>query len=402
MLFANLKILFKIPLYILGDILYLLSYVIPKRKNLWVFGAWFGKRYSDNSRALFEYVNENHPEIEAVWLTSKNKVMKKVKSRGYKSCLLQCLLGTWLSLRAEAGIISTDVKDLHPFTWGRMKIIQLWHGSPLKKIMHDDNITFKEPSLIRRILFPFLNQRNLNQILAASSSSVRDILAGAFRIPQDRVKITGYPRNDIFYNPTGESLAIVDMINELRRAGKVGIYLPTHRREGDPAFNDFIISGLRQIDGQLHKHDTTLLIKHHHYHRNEKSNHGPNFKSVRFISDDDVNDDLYGLLPYTDFLITDYSSIYFDYLLLDKPIIFFPFDIDDYLKSDREFYYEYNEITPGPKAEDWLELVDKIEDSLKNPDIYNDKRAEIREMFNKYQDGGSSERVFNEIKKIVS
>ena len=101
----------------------------------------------------------------------------------------------------------------------------------------------------------------------------------------------------------------------------------------------------------------------------------------------------------TDFLITDYSSIFFDYLLLDKPIIFAPFDQEDYLKNDREFYYNYELVTPGIKAKDWDEVLERVKNLIYCDNYtYNEERAFIKKMFHTFSDGNSSERVFQAIK----
>ena len=153
--------------------LYWLSYLIPKDKNLWVFGAWFGERYADNSKYLFEYVNKYHPEIKAVWLTRNQNTYDLIKKKGYKVYKINSLGGIYYSLRAKVGIISVGLKDINMYLTGNMQIVQLWHGIPLKKIMFDDKITFKQPTNFKKFLlflFPFLKSNfltNTNSLLGS-------------------------------------------------------------------------------------------------------------------------------------------------------------------------------------------------------------------------------------------
>ena len=102
-----------------------------------------------------------------------------------------------------------------------------------------------------------------------------------------------------------------------------------------------------------------------------------------------------------DLLITDLSSILFDYLLLDKPIVFSAFDMDTYIKRDRELYYRYEEITPGPKGENWTEVMQHVLELLNDPSIYEEERAQIKNRFNTYHDGSSSERVYTHVVKMM-
>ena len=100
----------------------------------------------------------------------------------------------------------------------------------------------------------------------------------------------------------------------------------------------------------------------------------------------------------TDILITDYSSSYFDYLLLNRPIIFAPFDLDSYLNQERGFYFDYDSHTPGEKALNWDELLSCIENSVNNPDNYKKQRQKLCKEFFEYMDGKDLGRIFSELR----
>ena len=103
-------------------------------------------------------------------------------------------------------------------------------------------------------------------------------------------------------------------------------------------------------------------------------------KNIYFV---DPSSDIYPFLKHVDLLITDYSSIYFDFLLLDRPIIFFCFDLEDYLAKNRDMYFEYNKVTPGDKARNYAELKTCIIKALKGQDEYSEERRKIKNiMFN--------------------
>lgn len=114
-----------------------------------------------------------------------------------------------------------------------------------------------------------------------------------------------------------------------------------------------------------------------------------------------TSDDPYPYLNISDVLITDYSSVYFDFLLKDKPIIFFPYDLEIYMSESRELYYEYDSITPGPRAENMEDLIKHLEESISGKDNYEIERRRVLDMMFDYDDGHSSERLYKEIIDIL-
>ncbi len=386
--------------------LYWISYIFPKDKKLWLFGAWFGEKYSDNSKYLFEYISKEHPEIKAVWLTKNPETFNLVKKKGLNVCKTYSLKGIWYALRANVCVVSTSLRDINLYTTAKVKVVQLWHGIPLKKIMFDDKISFKHPGLVRKILFiffPFLKKDIYysDALLIATSEEVQDKLASAFKVPRFNVKVTGYPRNDVFFHKEVENSKLVKRLKEEKRKGKsIAVYMPTHRKEGKIDIGSLLLNELEFIDRKLEEINCVLLTKFHFYHSNKSEN--KDLRNIIFVNDEMINQDIYPVLKMTDILITDYSSVYFDYLLLNKPIIFAPFDIEEYLKGDREFYYDYNKVTPGPKCKNWVEVLNWIYKFIENPKLYERERLKIRDIFHKYRDGESSKRVFNEIIKNFS
>lgn len=398
----------SIKMLIWWDLIYLLSFIFPKNKKLWVFGAWFAEKYSDNSKYLFEHVNEHHPEIRAVWLTKNNETLKLVRAKGYEAHLKNSFQGYYLSLRARVGVVSTGPEDINHFTVARMKIVQLWHGIPFKKY------GFANPEFIKKnkwinsrfhhLISPYLFHQFIKDNLYISTSVLtqknRSI---TFNVPKERVKITGQPRTDVFFRKTTEKNRTIEIIREKKEKGlKIGIYMPTHRSEGESEFiSNFLCNELDYINAELAELDVILLMKFHFYHLTESNKHNNQYSNVIFLNDRDFNQDIYPVLKETDFLVTDYSSVFLDYLLLDKPVIFSNFDYQNYLKTNTELFYDYQEITPGPKPENWHEVIKSIKNISEDEKTYRTKRNDIKETFHKFKDSGSSERVYNEIEKEI-
>ena len=368
--------------YIINIPLYYLSFFIPKNKNIWVFGAWFGEKYADNSKALFEFVNNNDKEIFAVWLTQSKIVFKYLKLKGMNVHYTYSLKGYYYSAIAKFVFVSTGMHDINRFVSTNNIKVQLWHGTPLKKIMYDvgSGPTVSELLLFfKQIFMPF--DFNNYKYLLSSTNNINDSLNSAFLDKIENIIIKGYPRNDQLFSCNKESLIT---------------FLPTHRGEGNGGiqkiFNSF---DSIKIDSFLMKNNYKLKIKPHFYDLDNV-----NIIESKVISVIKEDIDLYELLSKTDILITDYSSVYFDFLLLDRPIIFTPFDMKEYLNKDRELYYNYNDVTPGPKCKDWNEVMNEIEKLMNGEDNYRKEREKTNNDFNKYQDGNSSKRVYEFFKNM--
>ena len=192
-------------------------------------------------------------------------------------------------------------------------------------------------------------------------------------------------------------------LKSIRRRVKfkhVFLYLPTSRErrkyERVDLFGKYGFDS-KKIQKTLEKLDAILIIKAHPGDRVDLSGNSSDQRVYTPASAD--LPDAYQLLKETDVLITDYSSVYLDFLLLDRPVIFAPFDIDEYIKKDRELYYDYDDVTPGPKAKDWCEVFKLAEKSLKK-DTWKKRRLEVCRRFNKFRDNKSSERVFKLVMSV--
>jgi len=389
------NILIKSLIYVLNLPLYFISLTIPKNKNIWIFGAWVGENYSDNPKYLFEYVNKNCPDIKPIWLSKDYKTIRLIKANGWKAYNSYSVFGYFYSMIAKVCIVNQGMIDVNKFIPSPI-IINLWHGIPLKKIMYDDNIDnetdrFKK---IKKTFFSFLRYPEECNMMISCSEDDRINFSSAFKINKENIRITGYPRNDgIFIN---NNIRFVDK-NKFNV-----IYMPTFRNTSGKTGVFFM--DVKNICNKLSIIDTTLYFKMHFCDKDKVKELNKIIKElnhIKIIMDDEINNNIYNIINSFNILITDYSSIYFDFLLTNKPIIFFPFDYEKYIKEDRELYYDYNEITPGPKCKNWDEIIEWIKKFKNDPSLYADERKKIKDRFHKYQDGKSSERVYKEIKKLI-
>jgi len=379
----------KILIYTLNVPLYLIAKIIPKDDKIWIFGAWFGDKYADNSKYLFEYINENHPKIRAIWLTRNKDAYELVKAKGYEVYYTYSLKSILLGLRTKCSIfVQLNNVDNIPFLNNNRTLqIQLWHGTPLKKIGLDDTLHKYRRLKIKYIIFPFLEQK-FDYMITQSNEDKKNFKA-AFNVK--KISITGYPRNDSLFK-----------FKKIRKDKFNILYLPTFRGKIGSEIDLLTDYGFNYLEYNkwLGENNSLLYLKMHPVNKPSAGvvSKVKNYKNIKFLEEIDVAE----ILPQADILIIDYSSVYFDYLLTDKPIIFAPFDYERYITKDREFYYDYNKVTPGPKCKDWNEVLEWIEKFKNDPTLYLEERKIIKDKFHKYQDGNSCERVYNEIVKLVN
>ncbi len=390
------RILKKLLIYTLNLPLYYLMYLIKPKKNIWVFGAWFGENYLDNSRAFFKYIQKKQPNINPVWITA-DKAICDNKTFIYRNSFK----GYYYALIGDVYCVTHTISaDLYLFLNKYNRIfVQFWHGIPIKKIMADDKIQNKQiiPNFmqpLKFLIFPFTKTEY--SLVIASSICDQKNMSTAFSTPIQQVAITGHPRNDIFENSHSEYLQF-----------KI-LYAPTLRgifsdRDEVNLFDDFGFDN-KKILLFLEKNNIYLDIKMHPLNtvdpqfKNLIKSDYVNFLESQLDSQIEINE----VLQDYSIIISDYSGLYVDYLLTDRPIIFAPFDYEKYLTKDRELYYDYDEVTPGPKCKNWDEVLVWIEKFKKNPDLFKKEREIVKNKFHKYQDGKNCERVYKEIMKITA
>ncbi|KML28310.1 CDP-glycerol glycerophosphotransferase family protein [Priestia aryabhattai] len=370
---------------------YLISYCIPKRKDLIVFGGSRGKHIADNSSYLFEYIklNSTNQIMKPIWLTKNKDLEDKTENIYY----VYSLLGLKHLILAKSVVISHHLDDLIPWLLGGKTIFQVWHGVPLKKIGYlsdgwDDRSDFQN-FLIKCIItfIPYLKYNKCNYVYT-TSSSLTHIMSRSFDIDEENVIVTGQPRND-------------KLVTEIARIGLDGpkaiLWMPTHRGRSNFNINNLMLDyGFDFIEAEkfLERTNTILYIKPHFTELDKLDElfQHQNSPRIKLINKADP----LKILLNADMLITDYSSVYFDYLLLNRPIIFAPFDYDIYKETITGFNFKYKDMTPGPKCKSWNEIFEQVEEMIYD-DKYEEDRKNVNEFINQYQDNKACERVMNHI-----
>lgn len=269
--------------------------------------------------------------------------------------------------------------------------LQTWHGTPLKKLAHDievpEGTTFYRSEMsVEEMRSTYDNDVSKYNYMISPSAFTTEVFQSAFAIERERLIETGYPRNDILSNYNSDDIKkIKDKLN-LPEGKKIILYAPTWR---DNSYNLKGYTFKLEVDFKKWQKilgtDYIVIFKPHYLIVNDFD-----LEAVKeFVYYIDPKEDISSLYLIADVLVTDYSSVFFDYAILKRPIYFFMYDLDTYRDELRGFYLDIYHDLPGDVIESEDELIQKI---FSEKFDYN--RLQIfNEQFNNHEDGNASKRV---------
>ena len=379
-------------------ILKLLFYVaakLPTHKKTIVFESFLGKQYSDNPKGIYEHIKKNFPDYKLYWSVDR-KYRNNFPTEGF-NCLIRFSL-KWICIMATAKY--WVVNSRLPLWIPKPKhtiYIQTWHGTPLKKLGVDINEIHMPGTNTNSYKRNFIYEASKWDYLVSPNAYSTKIFKRAFDFKQTVIE-SGYPRNDILYTRNNE-LEIKKIKRQLNipMGKRVILYAPTWRDDDYYSTGNYKFSlkiDLDQLKAQFEE-DFVLLLRMHYlvaeqFELNDYNN---------FVFDVSSYNDIGNLYLISNVLITDYSSVFFDYANLRRPILFFTYDIEKYRDKLRGFYFNIEEEAPGPLVKSTDEIINYLQ-------LIRDGKYQLplafERFYNKYcylEEGNSSERVINQFLK---
>lgn len=345
-------------------------------------------RSGSNGYLFGKYLEKSHPEYEVTLVEPWPSSHLPLKA--------------WREIGAAKFVLTTH----QPFKVHAKQInIQFWHGTPLKRMGIMANNTTRKTDQRNAKLW----QKNAD-IVCSSSDLYESLMSACCGIETNKYQKTGFPRLDALKNPAiSKKQLLMDLFQVEDNDAKIGIYMPTFRYEMEDSqimrqveqgnFLTLADFDIEQLNHNLKQKQQYLIVKLHPYEMRLFEDLHSNFSNIAFLNNDYLNQqdvDLYELLGNTDFLITDYSSIYFDYLTIDKPIIF----LTNYLKQYEEkrglLMGPYEDVVPGICVKTQQELLE----ALDKPDQFQQKRHYWLNLSNQVQADSNCENVVKLMKSI--
>ncbi|HQQ11327.1 MAG TPA: CDP-glycerol glycerophosphotransferase family protein [Synergistales bacterium] len=364
-------------------------------RRIFLFGAFGGRCYGDNSAALFEHMVEHHPEVDSYWVMRKDVYTEYMKSDNIpfpgKVVFKGSFRANILALIAEVHVYSHghyDVTDYPEKILEKTRLLLLGHGvTALKKK------TFKSRESGHEIAGM---AATADFVIAVSEQEVR-IKNEEWHIPLEKIILTGLPRYD--------RLLRLDLKAEKSR-NRI-LYMPTWRDwnsrrlslEGSEFFSqirDFLVTS--GLDDYLHEKGVRLNFYVHMWMREFFDDFTKEFdlQSVNLLPQ---SIDLQKIIVDSSLLITDYSSVCWDFLFLDKPVLFYQFDLDEYEKK-RGAYLDLKKDLFGPVAYDAASAVDLVRQFVENgyeTEKYRDQMDRMLKWAFAFRDDGNCERICKHI-----
>ena len=358
--------------------------------HIWLFSSTDNSHYNYNSRYLFEYVKENLPEITPLFVINDPELRNSLSSKYGKQYFIETESIQGIRQALSAGVWFTSA-GLPAYGTGLHKkrlIINLWHGVPLKKI------ALLDPNLKKaaRIYFKKIFSENYTCILTTSHELI-PLMARSFAVSEDKIKVWGQPRNDGMFQKNDCREILGQLFPDLPEYTKTVLYAPTFRDYGQVQLFPFKDFDQKQLEAFLEEKNMLLFIR---THVAEQGSAAPYLgKRIRFLGNEQA-EDVTGILNIFDCLITDYSSIYIDYLLTDKPMIFLPYDRQQYLDG-RGMNFDYDDVTPGPKPETFNDFLDALSPK---EDFWKSERTRVNRLFNEIQHPCAAD-ICNKVLKMI-
>ena len=364
--------------------------------KLIVLGGANGKAFVGNTKYLYKYL-KRHTDHKLFWFSKSHELSRELDKKGVNNIYAYSLEAIKILRRARAIFVTHGYFDILPVKLSpRTVAIQTWHGADIKIIGQHPYMTKYIKSRKSRLIFVKIREADLFDYIITPSGAhkPRKIVEDVFKFPPRRILSIGYPRNDIlfikdpnFLNYLREYYNIPDGIK------RIIMYAPTYR-ESFTTRDPFNKEDLVKINKLCQETDSLFLLK---AHINEEVITLKNLKNISTVRKDA---DIQELLLITDILISDYSSVYCDFLLLNRPILLYTYDYEEYEGGRGLFYENLEEIAPGPLLYTADELLDAIKNIEKIKKDYESKAKKLNDYFNKYKDGKSSERLLRFLKLI--
>ncbi len=367
-------------------VLFVLSYIVPKSKDILVFGNG-QSAFKGNPKYLFLFLKQ-HSAYKCYYFSRKRKVLKQFCANGYDAVDARSFRAKFLLLRAAFIFVDGSWGDVSRDQFvGRFPVVNLWHGDPIKCIGYADkhSVLHKKTLAWRIVRKVFDFQTSHTLFFVTKCYYLRDKMQQAFRTK--RVEVLGYPANDVFFDKNIDVASLRTSFGG--SAKKVFLYVPTFR-EANARFQPFSDSFLEDLNAWLGQENFCFLIKAHPMERFFTVNDYSHVKNIT-----GKVEDVQELLCMSDVLISDYSGALLDFTLQERPVIIYNFDQEDYVRKSRELFVDIEQDLPGPFCRNETELLSAMQsiDHIFHAAPYREKYAKYNNQFNTYKDGHAAKRV---------
>lgn len=347
-------------------IVHALLRLIPKQEGLVLCSAWFGQKYIDNTKYVYEYLI-NHSKYKVYWITKNRIIYTQLRKEKKPVILFNSIGGIWKQIRAQAVFSTVQFNDYNQWLLTNTIYIDLGHGHPIK----DPGKAFLQEPLLT---LQKLKVANVHYYGIKASDFAKEKYQDVVPVNPDHIFISDFARNDVFVDlelRKGKNV----IVDQYKRGRKAIVYMPTHRSDGRKPMDLDVILPLNEIQQFCQENNCVFIIKKHFYHRNEKMDLSGYSNIFDITNVDDIDPQV--LLFQADVLISDYSACYIDYLLLDRPLMFYHYDLKDFQEQERSLYLPFETLDIAPISYGKDDFVEKLSIAFDPNDPFGKQRREF-------------------------
>lgn len=365
---------------------------LKKNNKLVIFESFQGGSYSDNPKYIYEYMHDNNMNYKYVWSVKKQQEIpgkhKQVKRLSLRYYYTLARAKYWVSNSRLPNYIEKNNDTVY---------LQTWHGTPLKKLAGDMKDVHMPGTNSAKYKTNFYNETQKWDYLIAPNAYSKEIFQRAFWFDKTSLDV-GYPRNDVLYTGnTSENIERLKTKMELPLDKKVILYAPTWRDDeyyskGKYRFN--LKLNLATLQEKLG--DEYVVVLRMHYFISSQLDVS---EYEGFVYDYSTYNDIGELYLISDLLITDYSSVFFDYANLKRPILFYTYDLEKYRDSLRGFYIDMDTEVPGPLLTTTEEVIHSIQNINELSKDYQERYETFYNRFCDWEDGQAAKKTIEHVFK---
>lgn len=326
---------------------------IPKNRKLILFSAWFGEKYADSSKFEFEYLLENS-DYDVYWVATKKSLYDELKYRNIPVLYSKSVKGWWMQSRAIMLVSSVQQSDFNPFLYRNCIFLDLDHGFALKEV------GFAIPSADKRwISYQKLLRKGIKFWMSAPTEWSMEKIRLCYDIPAENIVRCNKPRTDVIFDKNLWS-GLNNNIAQIKKGRKAIVWMPTHRSCGDVKIEMSKLVDFDKLQKICEQNNCVFIIKKHFYHKQE-TEPLDKYANIFDVTNDDVDSSV--ILAQADALVSDYSASYIEYLALDRPIILYAYDKEEFLAKERGLFIQLEDNTAGEvveKQDDFLNSIKRI------------------------------------------
>lgn len=362
----------------------------PVMDNWIMFECFFGKNYGDNPKPVYEYLSRTYPgRFRMIWsMEHPSKADIPYEHRTVKRGGLRY---AYYLARCKYFVFNTKQIGWWMKRDGQV-FLETWHGTPLKRLAFDMGDNFSAAPGYKKSIYQMT--RKWDHLIAPNRFS-SDIFRSCFMYDANMLEY-GYPRNDILHSPDRDAIAAsIRQKLGIPLDKKTILYAPTWRDDEYYAAGKYKFTlklelpKLKEALGD----EYVILLRTHYYIADKVDVTGMEGFVYNLSSYSDIAD----IYLISDICITDYSSVFFDYANLKRPMLFYTYDIDKYRDMLRGFYFDMESTVPGPL----LYTTEEVIDAVRNIDSVNARFADRYEAFYErfcgWEDGHAAENVAEEV-----